>query len=386
MVLAAWQSVVAQARLGLSLIQSFRLVDRHLPTIDLSPNMRVHVIYHYSSRPRHFATDHSAGLLKRKNIAYWSIPAEEHYGILHFMATRFMEVLPNRGVDDNVGPIPEMIVPLRGTNHILLIDGEGLAVQAEKPHILEITEVKNFVRKDLPKPRMFQLRGRALPGEGGLVVCARRGTTVTATLRVFVLDNRIVRLAVRPLQTAPGVFHAKVLPDPVAFVYEMNEIWAPQANVLIDLVPSKPALIDDPDQNARDMGAFEADGVTPDTKQGVFQESIRMLTQGNFRSFAPVFLSYLGKDPVKNTDFTLFVVHAIGAYAGTTGLTDTSYQFALVSEAAPARTWAHELGHFLRRAHGESTVKGELMVSGGEGEKIPVQDAVKVFNRLHSHT
>jgi hypothetical protein len=66
------------------------------------------------------------------------------FTILHFMATRFIEVLPNRGVDDHVGPIPQMIVPLRGTNHILLIDGEGLAVQAESPHILEITEVKNL--------------------------------------------------------------------------------------------------------------------------------------------------------------------------------------------------------------------------------------------------
>ena len=77
------------------------------------------------------------------NIAYWSgISPDEHYGILHFMATRFAQVLPNRGVDDNVGPTPEMIVPLRGTNHILLIDGEGLVVKAENPHMLEITEVK----------------------------------------------------------------------------------------------------------------------------------------------------------------------------------------------------------------------------------------------------
>ena len=281
-----------------------------------------------------------------------------------------------------------MIVLLRGTNHILLIDGEGIGVpQAEKPNMLEITEVKNFVRKDLPKPRMYQLRGRALPGEGGLLVVARRGTTVTATLRVFVLDNRIVRLAVRPLQTAPGVFHAKVRPDPGAFVSEMKEIWAPQANVLIDLVSDKPALIDDPDQIARDLGAFEADGITPDTKKGVFEPKIRMVTQGKlWPSFAPVFLSYLGTDPVKNADFTLFVVHAITAYAGlTTAVTDSSsYKFGLVSEYAPARDWAHELGHFLRRAHGESLVRGELMVSGGIGEKISVQDAVKVFNGLHT--
>jgi hypothetical protein len=302
------------------------------------------------------------------------------------MATRFIEVLPNYGVDENAAPIPEMIVPLRGTNHIFLIDGEGIGVpQAEKPNTLEITEVKNFVRKDLPNPRMFRLKGRALAGKGGLLVEAHRGTTVAARLRVFVLDNRIVRLAVRPLQTAPGVFHAKVRPDPVAFVYEMNEIWAPQANVLIDLLSDKPALIDDPDQNARDMGAFEADGITPDTKKGVFQESIQMLTSGNLLSFAPVFLSYLGTDLVKNTDFTLFVVHAISAYAGlTTGLTDPSYKFALVSDDAPARDWAHELGHFLRRAHGESGVDGELMVSGGQGEKIPVQEAVQVFNRRHT--
>jgi hypothetical protein len=301
------------------------------------------------------------------------------------MATQFKEVRPNYGVDENAAPIPEMIVPLRGTNHILLIDGDGIGVpQAEKPNILEITEVKDFVRKDLPNPRMFRLKGKALPGEGGLLVLARRGTTVIAQLRVFVVDNRIVRLAVRPLQTAPGVFHAKVRPDPVAFVYEMNEIWAPQANVLVDLLSDKPALIDDPDQNARDMGAFEADGFTPDTKKGVFDDRIRMITQGkNFPSFAPVFLSYLGTDPVKNSDFTLFVVHAINAFAGhTTGLTDPSHKFALVSEDAPARDWAHELGHHLGGPDSRET--GELMVSGGKEEKIPVQDAVNVFNRLHT--
>ena len=82
------------------------------------------------------------------------------------MATRFIEVLPNRGVDDNVAPIPEMIVPLRGTNHILLIDGEGLDVKAESPPMLDITEVKNFVRKDLPKPRMSRAIINAIRAPG----------------------------------------------------------------------------------------------------------------------------------------------------------------------------------------------------------------------------
>src|SRR6185369_13588564 len=302
------------------------------------------------------------------------------------MSARFIEAVPNHGVDDTGVSIPEMIVPLKGTNHIFLIDGEGLDVRAETPHMLEITEVKNFVRQDLLKPRMFRLKGKALPGKGGLLVLARRGDIVIARLRVFVLENRIVRLAVRPLQAAPGVFHAKVLPDPVAFVYEMNEIWTPQANVLIDLYPSKPALIDnDPDENAREMGAFQADGFTPDTKQGVFQPSIQMLNNGNLRSFAPVFLSYLRKDPVNNTDFTLFVVHAISAFAGVTnGLTDTSFKFALVADDADSRVWAHELGHLLTKAHGESTVTGELMVSGAQGQKIPVRRAVEVFNGRHT--
>jgi hypothetical protein len=62
------------------------------------------------------------------------------------------------------------------------------------------------------------------------------------------------------------------------------------------------------------------------------------------------------------------------AYAGhTSGLTDLSYKFALVSEDANASIWAHELGHFLRGAPGASGVEGGLMVSGGEGEKIPVR-------------
>ena len=305
------------------------------------------------------------------------------------MATRFIEVLPNYGVDDNVGPFPEMIVPLRGTNHIFLIDGEGLDLKAEVPNMLEITEVKNFVRQDLLKPRMFRLKGKALPGKGGLLVLARRGDMVIARLRVFVLENRIVRLAVRPLQTARGVFHAKVIPEIAAFVDQMNEIWTPQANVLIDLLSDTPALINnDPEENARTMGAFLADGFTPDAAQGVVKESIGMLSYSTVKSFGPVFLSFLESDPTKNVEFTLFVVQSISTYLGTftSGATDPSYKFALVRGDADSRVWAHELGHLLTKAHGESNVEGELMVSGAQGQKIPVKRAVEVFNGLHTPT
>jgi hypothetical protein len=307
------------------------------------------------------------------------------YNILSFMATRFKEVDPNKGVDDNVGAIPEMIVPRKGANDILLIDAEGIGKpQAEKPNMVDITEVKELVRKDLPNPHMVRLTGKALPGKDGLLVLARRGRTVVATLRVYVLDNRKVRLAVRPLQTAQGVSHATKLPDAAAFVAKMNKIWTPQANVLIDLVSSRPALIDDHEQIARDLGFFEADGVTPNKKKGVFQAKIRV--EGGTKddpNFLPVFFSYLAMDPDENADFTLFVVHAINAGSGHTfGATEKkTHKFALVSEDADARQWAHEVGHHLG---GEDSGKGELMESGEEGEKIPVQDALKVFNRLHT--
>ena len=110
------------------------------------------------------------------------------------------------------------------------------------------------------------------------------------------------------------------------------------------------------------MGFFEPDGFTPDVTKGVFEEEIQMLPHVGV-DFAPVFLSYLARDPVKNADFTLFVVQAISYTYGThtTGLTNLTFQFALVSEDASPRAWAHELGHFLRRAHGDSNVTDELI-------------------------
>ncbi|MEP7074715.1 MAG: hypothetical protein ABI878_02810 [Acidobacteriota bacterium] len=305
------------------------------------------------------------------------------------MSAQFTEVLPNYGVDSTAISIPEMIVPLRGTNHIFLIDGDGLDVKAETPNMVEITESKDFIRGSLLKPRMFRLKGKGLPGKAGLQVVARRGTVVVARLRVFVLDNRIVKLAVRPLQTARGVYHAKVIPEIAAFVDQMNQIWTPQANVLIDLVLDSLALINnDPEENARAMGAFQSDGFTPDATQGVFQESIGMLSYSTVKSFGPVFTSFLDNDPIKNVEFTLFVVQAISTYLGsfTSGATDPSYKFALVRGDASSRVWAHELGHLLRKFHGESTVAGELMVSGGPDTdtKIPVKEAVEVFNGHHT--
>src|SRR4029079_5032672 len=99
------------------------------------------------------------------------------------MLTRFIEVLPEYGVDDKLAE-PQMIVPLRGTNHIILIDGEGSDVKAQNPPTLEITEVKNLIGYG-PKRRLFRLKGKMLPGKTGTLVEARRGTAVFARLRAF---------------------------------------------------------------------------------------------------------------------------------------------------------------------------------------------------------
>jgi hypothetical protein len=316
---------------------------------------------------------------------------------------KFKEAEANHGVDDKAAPIPEMIVPLKETNQIFLTDGGGLDLKGENPRMLEIKEDNGFVRNDLPRPHMFQLRGLALPGKGGLLAQARKGTKVTATLRVFVLDKRVVRLAVRPLQTAPGVFHVTgALPDIGQFVSKMNEIWGPQANVKIDLVFSEPALIDDsPYQIAREIGAYKVDKRTgqkldPSDEQGEWPVSIPMVTSPPSRwapnndgafSFQPVFKSYLENNPVKNVDFALFVVQAIDTGSGHTfGATDLqTRKFALVSHDATARQWAHELGHHLGGDDDEPK-KNLLMESGAEGEKIPVHDAVNIFNKLHTAT
>ena len=79
------------------------------------------------------------------------------------MTARFKEVSPNRGVDDVGLPIPEMVVPLRGTNHVLLVDGDGLEVVAETPNMVHISEVKGLITQARPKPRTWELKGLGLP-------------------------------------------------------------------------------------------------------------------------------------------------------------------------------------------------------------------------------
>ena len=284
------------------------------------------------------------------------------------MSARFGETnpedWPNQGVDGNTAPFPQMIVPQRGTNIVRLNEGADLVLKPEPSNVIAITEVKDFIWRSSPqKPRFFRIavQGRKLSGANGVLVKAMRGTAVVAQLRVFVLPEKTFKLAVRPLKTDPSTFHAKSLPDELSMRYQINEIWIPQANVRFELIKSSPAVIDDQGEIASALNVpFE---------QGVWHDTIDLLT------YMPVFAPHVDT----NADFTIFVVRDISLFFGsdTSGATDpSSHKFAVVRQDANARVWAHELGHFLRQD--DSDRPGDLMKSGGTGEKIPVDLAITI--------
>jgi hypothetical protein len=286
------------------------------------------------------------------------------------MSARFGETnpedWPNQGVDGNTAPFPQMIVPQRGTNIVRLNEGADLVLKPEPSNVIAITEVKDFIWRSSPqKPRFFRIavQGHKLSGANGVLVKAMRGTAVVAQLRVFVLPEKTFKLAIRPLKTDPSTFHAKSLPDDLYMRYEINEIWIPQANVRFELIKSSPAVIDDQGEIASALNVpFE---------QGVWHDTIDLLT------YMPVFAPHVDM----NADFTIFVVRDVSLYYGsdTTGATDpSSHKFAVVRQDADARVWAHELGHFLRQDGWHSDRPGDLMVSGGTGEKIPVDLAITI--------
>jgi hypothetical protein len=280
------------------------------------------------------------------------------------MSARFGETnaedFPNQGVDGNAAPFPQMIVPLRGSNIVRLNEGADLVLKPEPSNVIAITEERNFIWKSPQKPRFFRIAGQKLSGANGVLVKAMRGKAVVAQLRVFVLPEKTFRLAVRPLKTDPSTFHATSLPDELSMRFQINEIWIPQANIRFELIKSSPAVIDDQGEIASALNVpFD---------QGVWHDTIDLST------YMPVFAPYVDT----NADFTIFVVRDISLFFGsdTSGATDPSQKFAVVRQDANARVWAHELGHFL--GQDDSDRPGDLMKSGGTGEKIPVDLAITI--------
>jgi hypothetical protein len=51
------------------------------------------------------------------------------------MSTRFAEIRPDLGVDENAVPIPQMMVPLNGSNMVCLFEGTNLILKPERPNV-----------------------------------------------------------------------------------------------------------------------------------------------------------------------------------------------------------------------------------------------------------
>jgi hypothetical protein len=67
-----------------------------------------------------------------------------------------------------------------------------------------------------------------------------------ATLKVIVLDQKTVKVAIRPVQVRDGKQLVSLgnAADPKKLLNEMNAIWNPQANVYFELGRTDPATID----------------------------------------------------------------------------------------------------------------------------------------------
>ena len=193
------------------------------------------------------------------------------------MPASFKDVFASAGVDQDAKPWPKMIVPLFGSNIVRLVDGTGLWPVG--PPMLKIDELQwqqaaILLALNMPANVISMLTGSLRPGallrsryfrissntpvgptpvqvkavpQGRAV--APGGSTAGATLDVVVLRPRTVKLSIRAVQVrAPQggiVNHSKKPYDPRTLVDQMNSIWAPQANVVFELISSSPVQIVD---------------------------------------------------------------------------------------------------------------------------------------------
>jgi hypothetical protein len=337
------------------------------------------------------------------------------------MAAKFIQVFSNSGVDDNT-PVPTVVVPLGGANFIALKDGMHLkkpvssssSIKIEEharwtipifvahtqvldkmkfnlnklpPHLLE--KAKEAMGAPLPNDvRIFLLRGRSLDSSSkGTEIKAinpKTGKAETKLLAV-VLKQKKVKIAIRQVQTRDESgnlgFHSKKSTDLKQLVDGMNGIWS-QANVSFELVPSKPALLDD--------GAAIAKAMNLQAKTATLPAKI------NINDFGDLFAKL--KDP--DADFTFFLVKDLGLrergrpnapIGDERGVADSDRGIALLSDDMTLATPAHEAGHLLgfHGRHSSTDPKSHrdrllLMKEGGPDVglgKIPFIDIVQTFNK-----
>ena len=298
------------------------------------------------------------------------------------MPAIFREVFPYAGVDEltATGNVA-IIVPLKGSNVVLLEGGSNLkvastlrpAVQVDEitdPHyftalanqlhpIDSIEMVYTIAQLKLGIYRIFKITGNSLAGFDVAKVQAinPRTSRVEATLKVLVLGKKLIKISIRPAQIRGDqeklVSFTNASLNVQSLVDQMNAIWQPQANIVFQLAKSDPALID---------------GLTPKSEGADIKN--------------PTLLASFQNQKDTSADFTAFLVRR--AYDGNdvvNGVTNAKAGVVLISDSRSESTLAHEAGHFLG-ALGEDgkyikdyghqgTDPKLLMRDGGAGWKIP---------------
>ena len=326
---------------------------------------------------------------------------------------QFLEVLRCAGVDEWALPEPGMVIPFGGSNVVALqtwssinkewanlrvvSDNAGVEVEEIDPTALLIqrsaVSIEVAERDDDPQyqaamapdvvggnARFFRIHGKKSVVEfPGALVQARSRRKVEAALRVVVVKNMTVKIAIRNVQVrdAAGtiVFHSSKTCDPYLETGVMNSIWTPQTNMTFDLVPSNPALVDANDKDtreglARGFGLRDSNNavLAPDVEPAKIKEVFKKLK-------------------VDGADITFFVVERLkdGAAQPDGLMLHMAEGLGFIAASHGRSTFAHEAGHFIGGHPDKGGWKGlphtfdrnsarditMLMRDGGGGWKIP---------------
>ena len=294
------------------------------------------------------------------------------------MAAKFRELTRYSGVDEDLNPSYQgIVVPLKGSNRVMLSDGAGLKVSSNLPSIVKVKEITSNYPGSLTADqtanlksgalRLFEISSDVVPGMDKAFVTAKDSKGVEkAKLKVLVLRPRPATISIQPVYVIQGtqeVLFTTFSGGAQALVDAMNAIWTPQANVVFTLDSSAKVVIKGISPQATGVDI---------TNAAIAKELIA--AKGSAKGLSA------------------FMVHqALDNRKVVNGVTDASSGIALISDDRGDSTIAHEAGHYLRAVdekgkfistygHPGSQAAEMLMRDGGAGRKIPY-GVVSDFNK-----
>jgi len=282
---------------------------------------------------------------------------------------------------------PGIVIPQNGAGFVMLDGGKDLKVAPAMNVKLRVDEIKGDQRYEsianAPYPRsaaakapavtllkagtmrLFKISADKHLGLGVKIEAVNPKKSVEVTLKVIILKEKPVKIAIRPVQVPDGKgglvnSHANPI-DAKALRDEMNSIWTPQANVVFELSKTDPVTITQ---------------LQPGQDADITNEALKA-----------AFIAK--KDP--DASLTFFMVkRAVNKDSKDLGVINSEAGFSLISDDRSDSTMAHEAGHFLgslsesgkfsmRYGH-QGKDANLLMRDGGAGRKIPYE-IVTDFNK-----